>query len=316
MGERSGYICAENFLHILRQKIFEQMKYILITGASTGIGYTTAKFLIDKGFSVIGSVRKTNEVAKIESELGPNFKGVVFDVTDQQSISQSFHKVEDLVGEHGLFGLINNAGIAVAGPLQHLSIDRFEYQMNVNVNGLVRVTQTFLPLLGGNKKKYINTPGRIINIGSVSGIIATPLLGPYAASKFAVEAISDSLRRELLLHGIKVILVQPGPIKTPIWKKSSQIDPELLETEYAPFLKQTERRIERTEKTAMPAENLAQLIYKSLTLSKPKTRYLLSDRRWFFKLLPIIPDRWIDNLFHKSMKKTLAKELANSNKNT
>ncbi len=286
------------------------MKYVLITGASTGIGYTTAKFLIEKGFRVIGSVRKASEVAKIESELGPNFRGVVFDVTDQQSVTNGFQEVEKIVGEHGLSGLVNNAGIAVAGPLQHLSLDRFEYQMNVNVNGLVRVTQTFLPLLGGNQKKYSNTPGRIVNIGSVSGIIATPLLGPYAASKFAVEAITDSLRRELLLHDIKVILVQAGPVKTPIWKKSSQIDPELLKTEYAPFLKQTERRIERTEKTAMPAEILAELIHKSLTTPKPKTRYLLSDRRWFFKLLPIIPDRWIDNLFHKSMKKTLAKEKA------
>jgi hypothetical protein len=178
---------------------------------------------------------------------------------------------------------------------------------------LIRVTQTFLPLLGAGKTKYRNNPGRIINIGSVSGLIASPLLGAYSASKFAVEAISDSLRRELLLHGIKVVLLQPGPIKTPIWTKSAQIDPDLLNTEYGPFLRQVTRRIERTEAGALDPEVLAKLVLKTLTLNNPKTRYLLAERNLFFKLLPLIPDRWIDNIFHKSMKKTLAREKAKAN---
>lgn len=211
------------------------MHYVLITGVSTGIGYTLAKVLIEKGFSVIGSVRKESDGERLEKELGSAFQFVIFDVTDAEAVKKGFEKVQVIVGEEGLYGLVNNAGVAVAGPLQYLSMESFEHQMNVNVTGLIRTTQAFLPLLGGHQKKYKSNPGRIINIGSVSGIIASPLLGAYSASKFAVEALSDSLRRELLLHDIKVILVQPGPIKTPIWSKSSEIDPELLETEYAPF---------------------------------------------------------------------------------
>lgn len=284
------------------------MHYVLITGVSTGIGYTLAKILIGKGFSVIGSVRKKSDGERLEKELGEAFQFVIFDVTDGQAVTNGFKKVEAIVGEHGLSGLVNNAGIAVAGPLQYLKPESFARQMDVNITGLIRTTQAFLPLLGGHQKKYKSNPGRIINIGSVSGIIASPLLGAYSASKFAVEAISDSLRRELLLHDIKVILVQPGPIKTPIWSKSSEIDPELLETEYAPFLRQTARRIERTAANAPEPEILAELIHKTLTIKNPRARYLVSDRKWFFRLLPLIPDRWIDNMFHKSMKKTLARE--------
>lgn len=289
------------------------MKYVLITGASTGIGFTTAKYLAERDFFVIGSVRKPEDAQRLESDINQNFKAVVFDVTDQKSIDQSLAEVKNTVGENGLYALINNAGIAVAGPLQYLKPEDFNYQLDVNVTGLVRVTQAFLPLLGANQKQYTNSPGRIINIGSVSGIISSPLLGAYTASKFAVEAVSDSLRRELLLHGIKVVLLQPGPIKTPIWNKSAQIDPDLLNTEYEPFLRQTARRIERTEAGALEPEVLAKLVLKSLTVENPKTRYLLAERSWFFKLLPIIPDRWIDNMFHKSMKKTLAREKAKAN---
>ncbi|MCB0650423.1 MAG: SDR family NAD(P)-dependent oxidoreductase [Saprospiraceae bacterium] len=286
------------------------MHYVLITGVSTGIGYTLAKVLIEKGFSVIGSVRKESDGERLEKELGSAFQFVIFDVTDAEAVKKGFEKVQVIVGEEGLYGLVNNAGVAVAGPLQYLSMESFEHQMNVNVTGLIRTTQAFLPLLGGHQKKYKSNPGRIINIGSVSGIIASPLLGAYSASKFAVEALSDSLRRELLLHDIKVILVQPGPIKTPIWSKSSEIDPELLETEYAPFLRQTARRTERTAASALEPEILAELIHKTLTIKNPRARYLITDRKWFFRLLPLVPDRWIDNMFHKSMKKTLAREKA------
>ncbi len=286
------------------------MKYILINGASTGIGYATTKYLLAKDFFVIGSVRKKADVEKLENDLGDSFKAVIFDVTDAGSIQEGLQTVKQIVGNNGLFGLINNAGIAVAGPLQYLKAEDFAYQQDVNVTGLIRVTQAFLPLLGAGETKYHNTPGRIINIGSVSGLIASPLLGAYSASKFAVEAISDSLRRELLLYGIKVILLQPGPVKTPIWSKSAEIDPYLMETEYAPFLRQTARRVEKTEAGALEPEVLAELILKCLTTNKPKTRYVLSDRKWFFQLLPLIPDRWIDNIFHKSMKKTMAREAA------
>lgn len=278
------------------------MQYILITGASTGIGNTTAKYLLEQNYFVIGSVRKSSDGERLEKELGHNFKAVIFDVTDAEAIDKAFLEVEKLVGEDGLFGLINNAGIAVAGPLQHLKMEQFEQQMNVNVTGLLRVTQTFLPLMGGNKK-YKNSPGRIINIGSVSGIIASPLIGAYAASKFAVEAISDSLRRELHLHDIKVSLIQAGPIKTPIWKKSIQIDPDLFETEYGSFLERTTKHIQKTEANALPPEVLAKLIHRIFTIDNPKPRYLVNKNKFSFRIAAALPDRWLDKIFFKQAKK-------------
>jgi short-subunit dehydrogenase len=283
------------------------MQYVLITGASTGIGHATSKYLIDKGYFVIGSVRKAADAKQLEEEFGDAFKAVVFDVTDAKAIKESFSYVKNIVGDSGLFGLINNAGIAVAGPLQYLKMESFEHQMNVNVNGLLRTTQTFLPLLGGNEW-YKNSPGRIINIGSVSGIIGSPFLGAYCASKFAVEAISDSLRRELKLHGIKVVLLQPGPIKTRIWGKSTQIDPDLFETEYAPFLNQVSRSIEKTEAAALEAIELGKLILKTLTIKNPKPRYMISGNKRSIQFAALLPDRWLDNIFFKQMNKVLERE--------
>ncbi len=288
------------------------MQYGLITGDSTGIGHATSKYLTDKGYSVIGSVRKADDAKQLEQEIGNAFKAVVFDVTDTKAVKKGLERVEKIVGEHGLFGLVNNAGIAVAGPLQYLKMEEFEHQMNVNVNGLVRTTQTFLPLLGGNGR-YKSSPGRIINIGSVSGIVGSPCLGAYCASKFAVEAISDSFRRELKLHDIKVVLLQPGPIKTKIWGKSTQIDPDLFETEYAPFLNQVSRAIEKTEAGALEAVEMGKLIHKTLTIKNPKPRYMISGNKRSVQFASLLPDRWLDNIFSKQMKKVLEREKQKKN---
>lgn len=279
------------------------MKYILITGVSTGIGYTTTKRVIDKGFFVLGSVRNSSDAERLENDFGSNFKALVFDVTDDEAIKNALPTVQRIVGRHGLSALVNNAGIVVSGPLQHIPIGKLIHQMNVNVIGVMRVIQSFLPLLGADENHQI-PPGRIIQMSSVSGKIAAPFLGPYAASKYALEALSDSLRRELVIFGIKVVIIEPGPIKTPIWGKALANDEtEFEETAYGDILRDRAKSIRKTEANAIPAEEVAKVVYKSIVTHNPKTRYIVAKKGWTYKLFEILPDKWLDNAVTKNLKK-------------
>jgi len=281
------------------------MKYVLITGASTGIGYTCAQYLLERGFFVFGSVRKQADADRLEKDLGKNFKALNFDVVDGEAIKASVKEVEKIVGSNGLAALVNNAGIVVSGPMQHVPMDKLEYQLNVNVLGVVRVTQAFLPLLGGSLESEI-PPGRILQMSSVSGKIAAPFLGPYSASKFALEAISDSLRRELTLYGIKVIVIQPGPIKTPIWGKAiTQDGAQYQGTDYSSILKKRDRSIQKTEQNAIPAEEVAKVVHKSIVANNPKTRYIVAKKSWQYKLFSMMSDKMLDNATAKPIKKFL-----------
>ena len=170
---------------------------ILITGASTGIGAACTEFLSKQGFRVFAGVRKHEDAQRIALESAGKIVHVIIDVTKAESIENAKQLIEKMTGTKGLAALVNNAGMAVSGPLEFLSVDALRHQMEVNVVGQVAVTQTFLPLLRqGN--------GRVINIGSISGKIAYPFLGPYSASKYALEAITDSLRMELRPWNIPV----------------------------------------------------------------------------------------------------------------
>ena len=185
------------------------MKSIVITGVSTGIGWGAAKVAIQKGFRVFGSVRKAADAQRLSAEFGPNFTPLIFDVTDEAAVAAAARQVREALGGETLFGLVNNAGVAVAGPLLHLPIAEFRQQIEINLTGAVIVTQAFAPLLGADKDLK-GPPGRIVNISSVGGRNATPFMAPYNASKFALEGLSESLRRELMLFGIEVIVVAPG----------------------------------------------------------------------------------------------------------
>ena len=207
------------------------MENVLITGVSTGIGYSLCKIYLDKGCRVMGSVRNQVDAERLTSEFGQHFHPLVFDVTDHNAINKSVKNVTELLGDEGLDCLINNAGIAVSGPVMHLSVEDYQRQFDVNLFGVIAVTQAFLPLLGA-VKNYGNQPGKILNMSSVSGRIAFPFLSPYCASKFALEAFSDALRRELLLYGIDVISIEPGPIKTPIWNKETDLPPEVAQSDF------------------------------------------------------------------------------------
>ncbi len=277
------------------------MKYVLITGASTGIGFATAGFLIEKGYFVFGSVRQLEDASRLSEKFGKNFKPLVFDVRDVSSIEKARKEVAKVVGENGLAGLINNAGIVVYGPLKHLPMKYFERQFEVNVFGVLKVTQAFLPLLGA-KQPHKAAPGKIINISSVSALFTNPFLVPYCASKAALESITDGLRRELLIYGIDVISILPGPVNTPIWKKAGMRGNGYEETDYKAMMRQSGKLIAKAEARSIDAEILAKLIHKILVLKHPKTRYILANNRFQIMLSRILPDRWIDSIFKKMMK--------------
>ena len=199
------------------------MKSVVITGASTGIGETAAKYLVAQGFKVYGSVRKPEDGARLKQEIGGNFEPLIFDVTDEAAIKLAAEKVRADLNGRTLDGLVNNAGIAVPGPFLETSLDKWRKQFETNVVGLVAATQAFAPLLGADLSLK-GEPGRIVMISSVAGKRGNPFAGPYSASKHAVEGLSEALRREMMLFGIDVIVIGPGPIRTPIWGKGAAPD--------------------------------------------------------------------------------------------
>jgi NAD(P)-dependent dehydrogenase (short-subunit alcohol dehydrogenase family) len=200
------------------------MQSVVITGASTGIGWASAKLLLDRGFRVFGSVRKQADAERLSREFGANFTPLLFDVTDAAAVLSAARLVGDALNGETLAGLVNNAGIAVAGPLLELSPDEFRRQMEVNVIGPIIVMQAFAPLLGADPSLR-GKKGRIVMISSLAGRNGNPFTSAYSASKHALEGLSESLRRELMLFGIDVIIIiAPGAVKTPIWSKAEEID--------------------------------------------------------------------------------------------
>ncbi len=185
------------------------MKNVVITGVSTGIGYACVKALLSRDFRVFGSVRNQMDAERLQRDFGDRFVPLLFDVTDKETVQAAALKVNECFGAGTLDGLVNNAGIEVAGPLAYLPTDQFRRQLEVNLVGPFIVTKAFLPLLGEDPARKGN-PGRILNISSASGRIAAPFTGAYSASKFGLEGFSESLRRELVLFGIDVIIIGPG----------------------------------------------------------------------------------------------------------
>jgi NAD(P)-dependent dehydrogenase (short-subunit alcohol dehydrogenase family) len=276
------------------------MENIVITGVSTGIGYETARYLVDRGFHVFGSVRKQSDTDRLKSDFGERFTPLLFDVTDVERIKKAASQVKAIIGSKRIKALINNAGIAVLGPLLHLSIEEFRKQLDVNVVGVFSVTQAFLPLLGTDNKT-LQSSSRIINISSVSGKIAYPFFGAYAASKHALEAMSDSLRRELKLYDIDVILIEPGNTFTPIIDKSRDQLNRFQETDYASIFENATSILEHRLKSAMSVEVISRIIYKAITQKKPKVRYPLPNKwmsGWFLPRL--LPARIIDDISAKT----------------
>ncbi len=277
------------------------MKYVVITGVSTGIGYDAARYLTERGWHVLGSVRKQADADRVQAALGDNFTPLLFDVTDGAAVSTAVTQTQSIIGENNLAGLINNAGIATPGPLMYMPMEDFRWQFEVNVFGLLDVTQKFLPLLGA-RKNCSHPPGRIVNISSLSGIIVYPFQGAYAASKHALEAMSDALRRELLIYDIDVILIEPGTVKTPVIAKFGEQVAKYRQTDYAPALQRVQSEVADRETSGLPVERISEVIYKALESPHPKTRYIIPRKKLMGWLLPRwLPDRIFDRYVGKRL---------------
>ena len=278
------------------------MKKVVITGVSTGIGYSSAKILCDSGYRVFGSVRKQEDAEKVTSEFGANFTPLIFDVTDSKGIQENAQIVKaTLIPGEALAGLVNNAGVAMGGPINLIDTDVFRKQFEVNFFGLIEVTKTFLPMLGAVKNSM--QQGKIINISSVSGRRAHPFVAPYTASKFAVEAFSDALRREMLLYGVDVVLIEPGPIKTAIWDKVPDLDDnEFIGTDYEHSLRKFYKMFIEMGKKGFDADIIGNRVKEILQDPSPKTRHVITPNRFINFTLPgILPDRIFDKLVGKGL---------------
>jgi NAD(P)-dependent dehydrogenase (short-subunit alcohol dehydrogenase family) len=278
------------------------MKSVVITGASTGIGWATAKLLLDRGFRVFGSVRKQADADRLKAEFGANFTPLLFDVTDEAAVLAAARDVRAALNGEKLAGLVNNAGIAVAGPVLGLSADEFRRQMDVNVIGPIIATQAFGPLLGADRS-LTGPSGRIVMISSVAGRNGNPLTPAYSASKHAIEGLSESLRRELMLFGIDVIIVAPGPVKTPIWSKGQEaVDVSRYQNSpYLPALEKVTAYMKHLDSIGLPPEKIAERIFDALTLPNPKVRYHIAPDTMRYLLAAVLPKRTMDKIIARRL---------------
>jgi NAD(P)-dependent dehydrogenase (short-subunit alcohol dehydrogenase family) len=278
------------------------MRSVVVTGVSTGIGWGILKVLIQKGFRVFGSVRKTEDAERLSTEFGENFIPLIFDVTDEPAVQAAAKQVREQLHGETLFGLVNNAGIAIAAPLIHVPTADFRHQLEVNLVSVLIVTKAFVPLLGSDRSLR-GEPGRIVNISSVGGKRGGPFLGPYVASKHGLEGFSESLRRELMLYGIDVIIIGPGAIATPIWDKADQSDISLYEnTEYFEAGKRLLKYMVKDGKMGYPPEKVGEVTWHALTTAKPRVRYAVvpgNPIRNFIQSL--LPKRVLDNIIAKNL---------------
>lgn len=277
------------------------MRSVVVTGASTGIGWAIAKFLIGRGYRVFGSVRKQADADRLRSEFGQNFTALLFDVTDEAAVLAAARQVREALGGETLAGLVNNAGIAVGGPVLELSTDDFRRQMDINVMGPVIATQAFGPLLGADPSLK-GPKGRIVMISSVAGKNGNPLSAPYCTSKHAIEGLSESLRRELMLFGIDVIIVAPGAVKTPIWSKAEEIDLSIYQNSpYLPAFKKVMAFMMKLGETGLPAERIAEVVFEALTAAKPKVRYQITPDWLRHFMTTALPKRTVDRIIAKRL---------------
>jgi len=279
----------------------------LITGASTGIGRATTLRLARGGWTVLAGVRDSAAGEQLAREPGTDGRVIPLplDVTDAAQIADAAARVQQLSAQNGspaarLDALVNNAGIGVGGPLEIITPEEMRKQFDVNVLAQVAVTQAMLPALR-------RAHGRIVFISSIGGIVATPFLAPYAASKHAIEAIADSLRIELDSSNVQVALIEPGSVATPIWDKGraeaeATIVPPELQAEYGHVPAAMDRVIEQTARRAIPPEEVAATIDRALAATRMRARYLVGrDARMMLMLRRVLPDRAFDRMMRRAL---------------
>ncbi len=277
-------------------------KSVVVTGASTGIGWGIAGVLIRKGFKVFGTVRKQVDADRLQSEFGAAFTPLLMDVTDQPAVARAADQVREQLGQSNLTGLVNNAGIAVAGPLLHLPLAELRRQLEVNLVAPLLVTQAFAKLLGTDRARE-GGPGRIVNISSVGGKMGAPFLGAYAASKHGLEGMSESLRRELMLYGIDVIVIEPGYVNTPILDKAEAENFETYRgTDYEVSLDHFAKMFIAEGRKGFPPRVIGEAVHTALTIRKPKVVYAVVQQKfknWTFPMR--LPKRLLDRLIGKRL---------------
>jgi NAD(P)-dependent dehydrogenase (short-subunit alcohol dehydrogenase family) len=270
---------------------------VLITGASTGIGEATAQHLKELGFDAVGGVRTYEDAERLSSA---GLRTVMLDVTDSESIAAARAELDS----GPLAGLVNNAGIAVAAPIEFLPLEQLRHQLEVNLVGQVAVTQRFLPPLRAGR-------GRIVNVSSIGGRVALPLVGAYNMSKFALEAMSDSLRRELRPQGVDVVVIEPAGVKTPIWRKGHELARDLqagtppeAEQLYGPMVEALRAQTVKIERErGIEAREVAEAIGRALTAKRPRARYLVGrDAKLRAAAAAVLPDRLMDRLIALAMR--------------
>lgn len=270
------------------------MKSVVITGVSSGLGQAAAQELAKRGYRVFGSVRKAEDANYLTQDLGKLFTPLLFDLTDSAAIRAAAAQVKDIINGNNLTALINNAGVVFPGPLSETPLEEFRAHFEVNLFGLLDVTQQFLPLLG-TRQDAPHPRGRIVNISSVSGRIAYPFMGGYAASKYALEALSDSLRRELLIYDIDVIVIEPGTTNTPIKQKYQQQIERYRDGDYGQVFGNLEKQIAERERSGLPVQKVVDVICTAVESKNPRTRYPVPRKRLTSWLIPLwLPDRWLD----------------------
>jgi NAD(P)-dependent dehydrogenase (short-subunit alcohol dehydrogenase family) len=276
---------------------------VVVTGASTGIGRATALYLDKKGYRVFAGVRKQAD-AKSLAEVGSDrLTPITIDVTKDRSIKAAKDKVQRAVGKDGLVGLVNNAGVGDGGPVETMALDILRNVLEVNLVGQVAVTQAFLPLIR-------KSPGTIVFIASIGGRIASPFMSPYNTSKFAVEALGESLRQELAPWEIDVVVIEPGSIDTPIWKKGAEtIDDQMAKLKpaakrlYAKQLRRMDEVLTETANRGIAPEKVAKVIHTAISSENPKHRYLVGrDAKIAARLKGTLPDRTFKKLIDRQVK--------------
>jgi NAD(P)-dependent dehydrogenase (short-subunit alcohol dehydrogenase family) len=270
------------------------VRSVLVTGASTGIGRTTALRLDGSGWRVFAGVRKEADAESLRQEASPSLVPVILDVTDPEQIAAAAEQIERESDGDGLDGLVNNAGVAVPGPLETIPLEDLRHQLEVNLVAYVAVTQAMLPQIR-------RAEGRVVFLASIGGRIAFPFGGPYHASKFATEAIGDVFRQELRPWGIEVAIIEPGSIDTPIWdrgkEKAEEIEAKSPQTNllYGAALDKFRKVLKDTAERGIPPEKVAKAISHALESSRPKTRYLVGlDAKVQARIKPFIPTRLFD----------------------
>jgi len=279
------------------------MRSCVVTGVSSGIGEAIAADLVKRGWRVFGTVRRMDDAERLDNDLGPGFTPLVCDVTDVDGLSRAAARVAELLDDKPLDGLVCNAGVSLPGPLLHQPLDELDRQWKVNVLGQIATVQAFGALLGA-QEGFSGTPGRIVMMSSVSGKLSWPFVGGYSASKHALEAVSNALRRELMPFGVDVVIVGPGPIATPIWEKSAgAVEKARYQgTFYGPLIDRFEREVLGRAKHALPPQAVADVVHTALSAPSPKVRYTITPAplmNWFLPL--ILPARWLDRIAAKRL---------------